>query len=133
MIPSDWTPVHRPADGELVGWLSPDGRPGAALPRLLTGTPAGPAAESDQAEELLVRRGLAMLDRRWWCRLPAPLVDGTDAGSPQEHWAWSSVVLVEASPAGCRVRLEFAGPAELRARAHLPVPVGDLLRAHPPG
>lgn len=132
MIPTDWTPVHRPADGELVGWLSPDGGPDRAVPRLLTGAPAGAPVGTAAATALLTARGLAMLDRRWWCRLPVPLVDGTDAGAPEEDWSWSAVVLVEASPAGCRVRLEFAEPAELRARAVLPVPVGDLLREHPP-
>ena len=128
MIPTHWTPVHRPEDDEHVGYLSPDGGPGRAVPRLLTGAPAGPATTSEAARDLLVRHGLAMLDRRWWCRLPVPLVDGTPVGSPEAHWQWSAVVLVEASPVECRVRLEFAAPAELRARAVLPVPVGDLLR-----
>ena len=131
MIPSDWTPVHR-ADGEHVGYLVPDGAPALVVPRLLTGTPAGPASGRDAARDLLVARGLTLLDQRWWCRLPAPLTDGTAAGSPEPDWQWSAVVLVEASPVECRVRLEFAAPAELRAVAVLPVPVGDLLRERPP-
>jgi hypothetical protein len=131
VIPTDWTPVHRPEDGEHVGYLSPDGGPGRAVPRLLTGAPAGPSSTSEAARDLLVRRGLAMLDRRWWCRLPVPLVDGTRVESPEPDWQWSSVVIVEASPAECRVRLEFAAPAELRALAVLPTPVGDLLREEP--
>ena len=45
---------------------------------------------------------------------------------------WTAVVLVEASPVGCRVRLEYAEPAEMRSQALLPVPVGDLLLEHPP-
>jgi hypothetical protein len=123
--------VHRPEDGEHVGYLSPDGGPGRAVPRLLTGAPAGPASRSQAARDLLVSRGLAMLDRRWWCRLPAPLTDGTRADTPEPGWSWSAVVLVEASPVECRVRLEFASPAELRAQAVLPTPVGDLLREEP--
>jgi hypothetical protein len=131
VIPTQWTPVYRPEDGEHVGYLSPDGAPGRAVPRLLTGAPAGPSSSSDAARDLLVRRGLAILDRRWWCRLPVPLVDGTRADDPQPDWQWSAVVLVEASPVQCRVRLEYAEPAELRALAVLPTPVGDLLREQP--
>jgi hypothetical protein len=132
VIPTSWTPVHRPEDGEHVGYLSPDGAPTAVVPRLLTGAAAGPASSPGVARDLLVTRGLAALDRRWWCRLPVPLTDGTDAAQPGDDWAWSAVVVVEASPDGCRVRLEYAEPAELRAQARLPVPVGDLLREHPP-
>jgi len=132
VIPSGWQPVHRPEDGEHVGYLAPDGSPDHVVPLTLVGTVLGPAQAAGTATALLQRRGLAALDRRWWCRLPAPLTDGTDAAEPGEDWAWSAVVLVEASPAGCRVRLEYAEPAELRAQALLPVPVGDLLREHPP-
>jgi hypothetical protein len=124
--------VHRPEDGEHVGYLSPDGSPDLVVPLLLTGAPAGPASGPGAARDLLVRRGLTMLDRRWWCRLPAPLTDGTTAAHPEPDWEWSAVVLVEASPVECRVRLEFAEPAELRALAVLPTPVGDLLRDRPP-
>ncbi len=131
MIPTSWTPVHRPEDGERVGYLSPDGAPAVVVPRLLTGAPAGPASSPGPARRLLVTRGLAMLDRRWWCRLPVPLVDGTPVDAPEPDWQWSAVVLVEASPAACRVRLEFAAPAELRGLAVLPTAVGDLLREEP--
>jgi hypothetical protein len=60
-----------------------------------------------------------------------PLVDGTRGDRPEPDWQWSAVVLVEASPVDCRVRLEYAEPAELRAQAVLPTPVGDLLREEP--
>ena len=121
VIPTDWTPVHR-ADGELVGWVAPDGRP-----RLLTGAPMG-----DDGIEQLRSRGLAALDRRWWARLPAPLPPGVlPAGEPDEDWIWQPVVLVESSPTGCTVRPEWPAPGET-GRALLPVPVGDLLRELPP-
>ena len=132
MIPTDWHPVHRAEDGEHVGYLVPDGSPDLVVPTSLVGTALGPAQVRATATAHLRARGLAALDRRWWCRLPAPLTDGTDAGRPEEDWTWSAVVLVEASPTGCRVRLEFAEPAELRAQARLPVPVGDLLLTDPP-
>jgi hypothetical protein len=132
VIPTGWHPVHRPADGEHVGYLVPDGSPDRVVPVTLVGSALGPAQDPATATALLAGRGLAALDRRWWCRLPVPLTDGTDAAEPGEDWAWSAVVLVEASPDGCRVRLEYAEPAELRAQARLPVPVGDLLLEHPP-
>ncbi|MGY1602968.1 hypothetical protein [Geodermatophilus sp. SYSU D00815] len=134
MIPTSWTPVHRPSDGEHVGYLAPDGAPGLVVPTALTGAPLGPAAERPDAEALLVERGLRSLDRRWWCRLPDRLPEGgLSAADPSPGWGWHPVVLVEVSPQGCTVRLEMAEPAQLRARATLPVPVGDLLREEPPG
>ncbi|HEY0127033.1 MAG TPA: hypothetical protein VGB58_07835 [Blastococcus sp.] len=132
MIPTGWHLVHRPADGEHVGYLVPDGSPDRVVPVTLVGSALGPAQDPATAIALLEGRGLTALDRRWWCRLPVPLTDGTDAAEPGTDWAWCAVLLVEAAPDGCRVRLEHAAPAELRAQARLPVPVGDLLREHPP-
>ncbi|OMQ14635.1 hypothetical protein A7K94_0215195, partial [Modestobacter sp. VKM Ac-2676] len=37
-----WELVHRPTDGEAVGWLEP-GPDGTVVPRTLPGTVAGPA------------------------------------------------------------------------------------------
>lgn len=126
VIPTRWTPVHRPEDGELVGYLSPDGEP-----RLLTGATL-PTAAAD-AHDLLVAGGLRALDRRWWCRLPAPLPRGTtDAADPAADWEWRPVVLVEVTPSSSTVRPEWPAPAETESRAVLPTPVGDLLLADPP-
>ena len=133
VIPADWTPVHRSADGELVGWLSPDGAPGMVVPRLLTGTPAASSTPVAEARDLLVARGLAALDRRWWCRLPERLPSGVlPAGSPAPDWTWRSVVVVEASPTACRVRPEWPAPGESTGQAELPVPVGAALLEDPP-
>ena len=133
VIPTYWTPVTRPSDAEHVGWLVPDGAAAAVVPTSLVGLPLGPAGDRAAAGALLVERGLRSLDGGWWCRLPARMPAGVvDAASPAPDWEWRPVVLVEVSPAGCTVRLEFAEPAELRARATLPVPVGDLLRQAPP-
>lgn len=118
--------MHRPEDGEHVGYLSPDG-----VPRLLTG--ATLTASAADARDRLVSGGLRALDRRWWCRLPAPLPRGvTDAAQPPEDWNWQPVVLVEVSPTICTVRPEWPAPEEMDARAVLPTPVGDLLREQPP-
>jgi hypothetical protein len=133
VIPTSWTPVHRPSDAEHVGYLAPDGAPGLVVPTSLVGRPLGPPRPSADATAVLVADGLRILDRRWWCRLPSPMPSGVlPAAQPRADWSWHPVVLVEVSPEGCSVRLEMAEPAELRARAALPVPVGDLLREHAP-
>ena len=133
VIPTSWTPVHRPSDAEHVGYLVPSGDEGLAVPTSLVGLPLGSARPAAEAVAVLVADGLRSLDRRWWCRLPATLPSGVLAASePGADWAWRPVVLVEASPAGCTVRLELAEPAQLRARAALPVPVGALLRETQP-
>jgi len=132
VIPSGWIRVHR-ADGEHVGYLVPDGPPGLVLPVTLVGAALGPAQDRRSATLLLAARGLSALDRRWWCRLPSTLPAGVlPADDPPTDWEWRPVVLVEVSPAGCRVRPEMAAPEEHTAQAALPVPVGGLLRASAP-
>jgi hypothetical protein len=124
--------VHR-ADGEHVGYLVPGGEPGLVLPVTLVGVALGPSQEPAAAGALLRARGLATLDRRWWCRLPDTLPGGVlPAGDPPADWGWRPVVLVEVSPTGCLVRPEMAAPEELTAQAALPVPVSGLLRAEAP-
>ena len=132
MVPTGWTVVHRPADGEAVGYLAP--APGGLVEPLdLTGTPAGPRQPRSAAGGLLTGRGLATLTGRRWCRLPDPLPRGvSDAGEPGADWPWRPVVLVEVSPAAVRLRPEWPDPREAGAQARLPVPVGDLLLAEPP-
>ena len=125
--------MTRPSDAEHVGYLVPDGDDSAVVPTSLVGLPLGPAQPAPDAVGVLVAHGLRSLDRRWWCRLPHPLPGGVlPAAEPAPDWHWQPVVLVEVSPTGCTVRLEVAEPAQLRARATLPVPVGDLLRTDPP-
>jgi hypothetical protein len=132
VIPSGWSPVHR-SDGEHVGYLVPDGSAGLVLPVTLVGAAVGPSVEPAAATALLRTRGLAVLDRRWWCRLPAVLPRGVlPAGDPPPDWDWRPVVLLEVSAAGCRVRPEMPAPEERPAQAALPVPVGNLLRAEAP-
>jgi hypothetical protein len=134
VIPSGWEPVHRPVDGELVGYLAPDCAAGLVLPLTLVGAALGPTHDRAAATALLVSRGLPALNRRWWCRLPTTLSPRVllAAGEPWAEWGWRPVVLVEVSPARCRLRPEWPGPDELGAQAVLPVPVRDLLRTEPP-
>jgi hypothetical protein len=71
------------------------------FPVTLVGAAIGPSQEPEAATALLVECGLAALDRRWWCRLPAPLPRGVlPADAPPAGWQWRPVVLVEVSPAG---------------------------------
>jgi hypothetical protein len=128
VIPQSWTPVTRPADGERVGYLAGDGADGLVVPTSLVGLPLGAAQRQDPAVALLRERGLAALDRRLPSRLPSSALSAVE---PEPGWGWRPVVLVEVSPVECTVRLEFAEPAELRGRAVLPVPVGDLRRPGP--
>ena len=59
MIPQDWTPVHRPEDGELVGYLVPGDA--GSTPVTLFGHPLGGPADAGEAEALLLHRGLGVL------------------------------------------------------------------------
>jgi len=132
VIPPPWLPVRRPEDGELVGYLVPDGADGVVVPTTLLGTPLGAAASAEAARRQLVADGLRVLDGRWWCRLPEVLARGVlSAAQPPEGWPWRAVVVVEVSPAGCRVRPEWPAPDERGGQAQLPVPVGGLLRPEP--
>jgi hypothetical protein len=131
VIPPGWHPVHRSADGEHVGYLVPDGSKDRVVPTTLVGSVLGPAQDPATATALLEGRGLAALDRRWWCRLPEVLPAGVmDASSPEPDWSRQPVVLVEVSSTAVTVRPEFVGPGET-GRASLPVPAGDLLVPDP--
>jgi hypothetical protein len=129
-----WEVVHRADDGERVGYLAPSpGAGGLVVPMTLVGTPVGGPQPPSEASALLVARGLALLDRRWWCRLPSPLPRGvTDAREPAPGWSWQPTVLVEVSPHELRLRPEWPAPEEVGGLALLPVPAGDLLRSDPP-
>ena len=128
MTPS-WEVVRRAQDDERVGYLAPvAGSDGLVVPMTLAGTPAAAPMDGDEASTLLAGTGLALLARRWWCRLPAVLPPGvTDAGRPAADWDWRAVLLVEVGPHRVRVRPELPEPAEGTASAVLPVPAGDLL------
>lgn len=135
MIPPTWQECRRPADAaaedELVGYLVPAGE--LFIPVTLVGMPLGAAQAEADAAALLHERGLRTLNGRWWCLLPELLL-GTDIDpqQPQPSWEWRSVLIVEASPQECRVRLEMPAEEERTSTLTLPVPVGDLLRARQP-
>ena len=62
MIPADWTP-HRRDDGELLGWIRPEGEDWVAVD--LLGHEASEALEWLDAEEILDERGLSWLADIW--------------------------------------------------------------------
>ncbi|WP_431797939.1 hypothetical protein [Microbacterium kunmingense] len=62
MIPADWTP-HRRDDGELVGWIRPEGDDWVAMD--LFGRPASEAGDWLDAEAVLEERGLSWLAEVW--------------------------------------------------------------------
>jgi hypothetical protein len=62
VIPADWTP-HRRDDGELVGWIRPEGDDWVAVD--LLGREASGAVDWLDAEEALETRGLSWLADVW--------------------------------------------------------------------
>lgn len=70
MLPADWTP-HRRDDGELLGWIRPDGDEWIAVD-LLGRDASGPLDWLD-AETALEERGLGWLADAW-------MLERTDAG-----------------------------------------------------
>jgi len=62
MVSSDWTP-HRRDDGELLGWIHPDGDRWVAVDVL--GRPASDATEWLDAEAALEEHGIAWLADAW--------------------------------------------------------------------
>ncbi|MBP2416386.1 hypothetical protein ACFFOM_06590 [Microlunatus capsulatus] len=111
MIPQDWTPVHRPEDSELVGYLVPGDA--GSTPVTLFGHPLGGPADDDEAEELLRRRGLAVLADPWW-------LDGA-ADEPVR------VQILSADRTGVVVaRADFGFVSHDAERYRLPVPTDRL-------
>ncbi|HWU31196.1 MAG TPA: hypothetical protein VN041_19105, partial [Microbacterium sp.] len=69
MIPDDWTP-HRRDDGELLGWIRPDGEDWVAIDVL--GRTASAPVDWLDAEAALERVGLAWLADIWMLEGAAP-------------------------------------------------------------
>lgn len=116
MLPEDWIPHRRP-DGQVVGWIVPEGdgfRPVDVLGRPATAAPVDRVA----AEEALEDRGLAFLAARHLLRTP----DGAERPVRISEVGPEGVTVVTdefggASAVGAgseRIRLPFPAPAELR-------------------
>jgi hypothetical protein len=122
VLPADWI-EHRRADGEVVGWIVPDGE--GFRVRDLLGRDRTPAGSNDAAEplewlaaeELLEELGIGYLADRWTLRLP----DGSER----------PVRISEASPRGVTVVADEFGAASavggVLERFRLPFPVTEEL------
>jgi len=67
VIPRHWTPYRRPRDGELVGYLAPEGE--LVVPLTVFGSPLAEAVAWSRAIEVLERDGLSSLSERWLLQL----------------------------------------------------------------
>jgi hypothetical protein len=89
MIPSHWMPHYRQGDGELLGYLVPEGE--QYLPVTVFGYGLAAAADEDDAGRVLENVGLGYLADTWLLTLE-------DRDDP------INVQIVEASPERLRVK-----------------------------
>jgi hypothetical protein len=120
VIPADWTP-HRRDDGELVGWIRPDGDDWVAVD--LLGRAASGAVDWLDAEAALEAVGLSFLAEVWMLeREPDPalrvrLVEVTPGAAGE-----AGRVVVQTDDFGAidapvdRYELPWPAPATLRPR-----------------
>ena len=115
--PADWTP-HRRDDGELVGWIRPEGDAWVAVD--LLGREATGATEWLDAEAALEERGIAWLGGVW--------ILEEEGAVPRR------VRLVEVSDERVVVHTDDYGAIDLPvARFELPWPAPAALRPPRPG
>lgn len=111
-VPAEWIP-HRRGDGELVGWIRPEGEDWTAIDVL--GREVVASVDWLAAEEALEARGLAFLADPW-------MLD-RDSAPPLR------VRLVEVTPARIVVKSEdFGDMTRLTQRIELPWPIPAALR-----
>jgi hypothetical protein len=113
---TEWYPHRRP-DGEVLGWIVPDGDGFRAID--LLGRRVGPPSlDWIQAEEVLEDRGIGYLADRYTLRLP----DGTER----------AVRITEVGTDGITVIADEFGMASAVGGTHerfvLPFPAPDALR-----
>lgn len=124
MIPADWTP-HRRDDGELIGWIRPEGERWVAVD--LLGREASGPIEWLEAEEILESGGLAWLAEIWMLEqqagaaLRVRIVEVTP-GRFDEQGGEPGHVVVQTDDFGAidapveRFELPWPAPAALRLR-----------------
>lgn len=118
MIPAGWTPLHRPDDRELIGWIRPEGEEWVAV-SLIGWEVTGPVDWLD-AEAALESVGLSFLADVWmWERSDAePL----------------RVKLVEVTPRRIVVQTDDFGAIDAPVEVfELPWPAPATLRLRNPG
>jgi hypothetical protein len=132
-VAEQWTPFHRPDDGELTGYLAPTGDEGVFVPLNLIGHPLGSPGSRAAAESVLLDRGHISLANYWWCLAPRPLPEsGVDLREPRPDWEWRRFVIVELDRTACTVRPALPSPEEESATAVITLPADDVLRVGPP-
>lgn len=115
-LPADWT-AHRRDDGELVGWIRPDGDHWAAID--LLGREVAASGDWLDAEAALEERGLGYLADVWMLERGGGAV---------------RVRMVEVTPARIIVKVDdFGDVSHATERIVLPWPIPAQLRAPRPG
>ena len=113
MNPAEWTPHRRPEDGELLGWIRPDGD--LWVPVTLLGHDASAPLEWLEAEEVLEAAGLSWLADIWMLER-----DGADPLRVRVVEVTTERVVVQTDDFGAidapvqRYELEWPAPAALR-------------------
>ncbi len=117
MIPATWLPHRREGDGELVGYLIPQGaasEDGEVVPVTVFGYPLGGAQEQDSATKVLDAVGLSYLAHKWSLRL--------------EDSRWITVWLNEVTPERMVVaNADYGYEGDIGQRFVLDLPVDDQL------
>jgi hypothetical protein len=131
-VAEQWIAFRRPSDGELTGYLSPEGDD-VFVPLNLIGHPLGNPGTRAESESVLADRGLTSLANYWWVLSPRPFpVSGLDLRDPQPGWEWRRIVIVELERDDCVVRPALPYPDEEEASATVTLPADDILRVGPP-
>jgi len=112
VVPADWIEHRRQADGELVGWVRPDGDAWVALSML--GRPVSAAVDWIDAERALDELGLGFLAGVWTLQSPSGPLD---------------VRIVHVAPGGIVVQTDDFGAIDAPVeRFELPWPAPPTLQ-----
>lgn len=111
-VPADWI-AHRRGDGELLGWMRPDGEGFVVID--LLGRPRTDSLDWLSAEETLEATGIGYLADLYELQLD----DGR----------WLRVRITEVSSTSIRVKKDDFGAIDAPVIEHeVPFPIADLLR-----
>ncbi|TKV26128.1 hypothetical protein FDK12_14300 [Arthrobacter sp. NamB2] len=116
MITASWTAYYREDDGELLGYLVPDGE--LFVPVTVFGYELGDAVDEYYASQVLESIGLSYLADTW-------VLSIADRNEP------INVQIVEASPEALKVKsVDYGWDQNYGTIIELPVPEPGKLRRH---